>query len=398
MHTVTALSRTSLLRALVLVALWGGASAQSDPPAGPWKEHKTPEGWVVVRTTNYEVQSEVGEPRARRLADFLQGLRPHFEAFWPPRPRPTPLVVKVFSTRERRDAWLTARDLWVEDPPSGVPPSCAFHDPFCGDILAFDTGRLLGDPAGVTPVSLSSDRSNSLPHADLQRLYPQLEAVSAAYAPDLARDVAHEAWHQYLEAANFLRPPLPAWLDEGLADWLAASTPGGRPWPVRAPPPPGADPAIKPGALHEDRLRDVQRARRDDETLPLRDLLFRTTHLASAEPPGLLAEGWAVVHFLQSSSDASARRLILALLDSSRASEDGTVPAEEVLEGLDLKALDRAFSEWLAAQEPIDPLADLARDFGRQLAPADLIASPWVKECFTWQRRHTARPAPGDAR
>ncbi len=386
-----------MLLALVVCALEPVPRAQSEVPAGRWSERRPPPvGWVVVRTGSFEVQAEIGEPRARRLSDFLEALRPHFEALWPPRPRLERQVVKVFASRERRDAWLAARDLWVEEPPPGVAPSCAHFDPLTGDILAFDAGRLLEDAAGATSVGLSSDRSLTLAHADLQRMYPQLEAVTAAYTADLARDVAHEAWHQYLGASNFLRPPLPSWLDEGLADWLAASTPGGRPWAVRQAPPAGSAPPLQPGALHEDRLRQAQRAVRADETLPLSDLLIRTTHLASAEPPGLLAQGWSVVHFLQASTEPAWRRLVTSYLDSARASEDGDVAVEELVQGLDLKALDEAWSDWLAGQQPIDPLAGLAADFGRELAPDDLLASPWIKECYAWHRRH---PAPrGGAR
>jgi hypothetical protein len=398
MHTATRLSRTSLaLAALVAVSL-GFARAQSEPPPGLWRERQPLPGWVVVRTPSYEVQAEIGEPRAHRLADFLQGLRPHFEALWPARPRAERLVVKVFATRERRDAWLEARELWADEPPPGTPPSCAVHEPFSRDILAFDSGRLLDDTTGAPSVGLGSDRSISLPHAELQRLYPLLEAVTAAYTPDLARDVGHEAWHQYLDAATLSRPPLPAWLDEGLADWLAAATPGGRPWTLRDPSAAGANEPIRPGALHEDRLRDVLRARHDGQTLPLRDLLVRITRLASAEPPGLLAQGWSVVQFLQTSADPTNRRLILALVDGIRTSEDGASPAEDVLKGLDLRALDHAWGEWLASQQPIDPLADLARESGGKVSADDLLASPWIKECYAWHRRNPAKPARGGAR
>src|SRR5258705_2918543 len=96
MRSAAKLSRILLAAVLVASAI-GTARGQSAPPPGAWTEKDPPRGWVIVRTANFEVQAEIAEPRARRLAQFLQGLRSQFEALWPPGRKPVPQVVKVFA-------------------------------------------------------------------------------------------------------------------------------------------------------------------------------------------------------------------------------------------------------------------------------------------------------------
>ncbi len=387
------LSRSCALAALA-VALPGAAAAQSGPPAGAWRARDTPPGWSVARSPDYEVQSEVGQACAERLAAFLQALRPRMEALWPPRPRAEPLVVKVFATRSGRAAWLADRDLLLEPPAAGRPPTCALLEPLTRDVLAFDTGRLFDELSGPAPVAVNADRAVSLPRADLQRLYPLLEQVTAAYTPDLGRDVAHEAWHQYLAVSSLDRAELPAWLDEGLADWLAAATPGGAPWRLRAPPPApdgqsAADPApVVPGALHESRLRELLQAHADRLTLPAGALIVRQTTDADAEPASFLAQGWSLVHVLMTSPTPALRELLPSLLAVRRGDR-----ASDPLHDLDLRRLEADWSAWLKQQTAVDPLLDVAREFRRGLVPEDLQAADDVRASWAWHLRHPGRPA-----
>ena len=100
------------------------------------------------------------------------------------------------------------------------------------------------------------------------------------------------------------------------------------------------------------------------------------------------AEGWVLVHVLMSSPDAARRRVIPALLMAYRASEDGWVPMDAILIGLDTAALDADWRAWVADQHVDDPLAELARLFGQALRTTDLVAPDWIKECYSWERRH----------
>lgn len=392
------LSRT-WVRAALAAALAGVAAAQSTPPAGAWRSKDVPAGWSVARRPDYEVQSEVGAACAERLAGFLQALRPHLQALWPPRPRSEPLVVKVFASRAGRDTWLADRNLLPEPPPEGWPPSCALFEPFTREVLAFDTGRLFDELSGPDPVTVHADRAVALPRAELQQLYPLLERVTAAYTPDLGRDVAHAAWHQYLAVSSLGRAALPAWLDEGLADWLAAATPGGAPWALRAPPePPAPDagqsaappppPPVAPGALHESRLRELLQADADRLTLPPGALLVRETTDADAEPPSFMAQGWGLVHLLMGSPDPARRELVPGLLASRRGDR-----ADDPLADVDLRALEADWTAWLRAQRAVDPLEDVARDFRRKLKPEDLQAADDVRASWAWHLRHPARAA-----
>lgn len=385
MRSAADLSRILLAAALVASAL-GAARGQSAPPPGAWTEREPPRGWVIVRTADFEVQAEIAEPRARRLAQFLQGLRSEFEALWPPQGKLGRQVVKVFASEEGRAKWSTAHSFGLERRPLGSPPSAARLEPFTGDILAFDSGRLLDVASGVEPVRLESDQVIQMLHADAQQVYPLLDAAAADYAPDLGRDCAREAFRQYHLAASPERT-VPFWLEEGVGNWLAAATNGGKPWNLRAP---DTSEIRRPeiGPVNLSRLLEVRRALVESQVLPAGDLLARTTKDRETEPPGLLAEGWALVHVLMSSSDASRRRIVPALLASYRASEDGWVPMDAILTGLDTAALDRDWRAWVADQHVDDPLAELAKLFGHGLRTTDLVAPDWIKACYSWERRH----------
>lgn len=387
----------------LLATLAAGAAAQSEVPAGSWLHKPAPAGWAVARGKAYEVQSEVGAARAERLLELLEGLRPHFEGLWPARPRREPLVVKVFASRAAREAWMAARALLPEHaPPPGAAEPCALLEPFTREVLACETGRFLDEIGAPDPVRLTDDALLTLPRAESQEMLPLLEQVTAAWTRDLARDVLRAAWFQHLAAASLGRASLPAWLDEGLADWLAAATPGGAPWrsrrtagddPPPDPAPPGAaapdpasgqpDTALRPGALHEDRLRDLLRADAERLLLAPSDLLARHNADRQAEAPSHLVQGWGLVHFLMTSPDESRRALLPTLLAVQR---DGL--HADPLQGLDLRRLDADWRTWLRAQRAVDPLAELARRFRRSLKPRDLVAPQAVREAFAFHLAH----------
>jgi hypothetical protein len=390
MRIAADLSRILLSAALVACAL-GTARGQSAPAPGAWTERDPPRGWVIVRTADFEVQAEIAEPRARRLAQFLQGLRSEFEALWPPSGKTGRQVVKVFASEEGRAKWSSAHSFGLERRPLGSPPSCARLEPFTGDILAFDSGRLLDVVTGVQPVRLESDQVIKMLHADAQQVYPLLDAAAADFAPDLARDCAREAFRQYHLATSPERS-VPFWLEESVGNWLGAATNGGKPWNLREPDTTEIR-KPQPGPVNLSRLMEVRRALAESQVLPAGDLLARATKDRETEPPGLLAQGWALVHVLMSSSDPARRRIIPALLSSYRASDDGWVPMDAILTGLDTAALDRDWRTWVADQPVDDPLQELARLFGYGLRTTDLVAPDWIKECYSWQRRHV-QPAP----
>lgn len=401
-------SLSSIWRSGALLAtLAAGLAAQSEVPAGSWLHKAPPAGWAVARGKSWEVQSEVGAARAERLLALLEGLRPQLEALWPARPRREPLVVKVFASRAGREAWMSARALLPEHaPPPGAAEPCALLEPFTREVLAFETGRFLGEIGAPDPVRLTDDALLTLPRAESQEMLPLLEQVTAAWTRDLARDVLRAAWFQHLAAASLGRASLPAWLDEGLADWLAASTPGGAAWPARpaaggtpAPDPaPGIgtaaapageqpDTALRPGALNEDRLRDLLRADAERLLLAPSDLLVRRNTDRQAEAPGHLLQGWGLVHFLMTSPDESRRALLPTLLAVQR---DGL--QSDPLQGLDLRRLDADWRTWLRAQRATDPLAELARRFRRSLKPQDLVAPQAVREAFAFHLAHPQAP------
>jgi hypothetical protein len=388
MHSAVDLSRMCLVAALAVAA----ARAQSAPSAGEWTERNPPRGWAIVRTADFEVQAEIGETRAQRLAQFLQALRPQFEVLWPPDRRPKRQVIKLFASEASRAKWLKDHSLTLEARAPGTPPSAARLEPFTGDVMAFDTGRLLDVADGVEPVRLGSDRVIAMLHADAQQVYPLLTGAAAVYAPDVARDIAREAFRQYHLDTSPERT-VPFWLEDAVGNWLAAATPGGDPWNLLEP---STDDSrkLQPGPVNHTRLLDARRAVADTQVIPAGDLLRRTAMDRETEPPGLLAQGWALVHLLMTSPDDARQHVIPALLAAYRSSAEPAVAVEARLADLDVAAFDAEWRAWLASQPVEDPLAELAARFGKVLRPTDLVAPDWIRSSYSWHRRHVPAPEP----
>ena len=389
MHSVGKLSRMLVVAALAATV----ARTQSAPSPGEWTEKDPPRGWVIVRTASFEVQAEISEPRTQRLAQFLQALRPQFEALWPQELRKGRQVVKVFVSEERRSRYLLDHALGLERRPPGTPPSCARYETFTGDIMAFDSGRLLDVATSVEPVRLESDQIIKTLHADAQQMYPLLDAAAVIYAPDVARDVAREAFRQYHLATSPERS-LPLWLEEGVGDWLAAANPGGKPWDLRTA---DSEDSRRPetGPVNEARLLLARRALVESTVLPAGDVLARSAKERETEPPAILAEGWALVHLLMSSVQPEKKRIVPDLLAAYRASADATTAVDAVLAGVNLGAIDDEWKAFVGSQRPDDPLAELARLYGKGLRANDLVAPDWVRDSYSWHRRHVpAEEAP----
>ena len=47
---------------------------------GEWNPRKAPEGWTVVESRHYQVQSQVGDSKAQRLAEHLEGMLPLYRS------------------------------------------------------------------------------------------------------------------------------------------------------------------------------------------------------------------------------------------------------------------------------------------------------------------------------
>jgi len=377
------MSASALCVLLIAAVLAPGAHAGDDDDvrAGEWGKRKVPAGWVVVDTPHYQVQSQVGKDKAKLLGDHLEGMRLLYRELVKSRSKMPTFVVKVFESREQFLGYRS--DDLIDDALS------AWYDPVYKELVTFDTGVMLGKREIPTGISVDPDRLHKLAHADLQRIYKLLDDATVAYTDDTAHVLSHEAWHQYFHAYTVSWVPMPTWLDEGVAEYFYMAT---------APEGNGRR-SYKAGALNQARLRDVLRAYEDRRTKRLALLMQYEQTDYYREAAVLYAQGWSLVHFLMTHRSAKYRAVIPNLIRDFKDSKNFHESTAKAFDDFDLDELDREWLGWLLSQVPEDPLKDLAREYGRQIKPAELrTGDESVREMYEWHLRNPNAPTRVPAR
>jgi hypothetical protein len=347
------------------------------PRPGRWSRRQVPDGWTLQGTRHYQVQSQIGVEAAEGLGRHLEDMLVLYERFLPGARNLDGFVVKLFETREAMLAYgvRTAQGPTVQ----------AWYDAEARELVTYDTGVILGRRDSGTAIDLVSDRVLTMPHADLQRVLTLLDEATVAYTPDTAGLLSHEGWHQYFHAYTVSWVDMPGWLDEGLGDYFASARRVG-------------EGSYRLGELNQARLRDLHRAIEDGRTVHFESLLrfSQAQYYVNAEV--YYAQGWSMVHFLMQHPDIDRRRLIPKLIVDFKDSKNFRESTDRVFEGLDMDQLHLEWLQWVMSQEPDDPLRELAREFGEQLQPADLLTDDDWRDVYAWHVRNPNAPTRGTSR
>jgi hypothetical protein len=345
-------------------------------PRGTWNASKVPDGWAVETTRHYQVQCQSGPDMAAALGRHMEDMLTLYREFLPGTRLPDGFVVKVFKDREALGGYCKAH---------GIDSSGAFYDREAREMLAWNTGIVLGRRQIPTGVHLDPDRSITLPHAEMQRVLHLLDAATSAYTPDTGGLLAHEGWHQYFHDWMVSWVPTPAWLEEGIGDWFAtaARDESGR---------------YVVGRVHDGRLRDLHRALEEGETAHVESLMRLTTTEYYARDQVYYAQGWSLVQFLMQHRDKAWREVIPKLLKEFRDTKNFPGATRTALEGLDLDRMHEEWLDWALDQKPFDPLRDLAREFGGKIEASQLVADDELRRIYAWHLRHPDAPSRAKSR
>jgi hypothetical protein len=335
-------------------------------PRGRWSGAKLPDGWVLEQTAHYQVQCQIGKEAAGELGRHMEDMLGLYREFLPGTRLPDGFAVKVFKDLPALRAYGKAH---------GIDATGAYYDREAGELLVWNTGIVLGRRQIPTGILLDPDRALTLPHADMQRVLYLLDAASAAYRPDTAGLLAHEGWHQYFHDWLVSWVPTPAWLEEGIGDWFATAT---------------RDAAghYRLGRIHDGRLRDLHRALEEGTTVHTESLLRLTVSEYYARDQVYYAQGWSLVQFLMQHRDPAWRSVVPRLLKDFRDSKNFPGSTRTVLEGIDMDRLHAEWLDWVLDNRPVDPLRDLAREYGDRISPDQLIADDELRRMYDWHLKH----------
>src|SRR6266481_4560697 len=256
--------QTALTRASTAIANWRGKLAATNLargllalcmllPCGGAAGSDRPDTWIQVRSPHFVVASDVGEKRARRIAQQFEQLRRVFHSSFPSfRADPgQPILIVAVKDEEAMKEWLP--QYWEEK------------------------GHL--HPSGL--YAGQEDKHFVLLRMDSTEENPY-----------------HTICHEYAHALLYLNfRSLPLWLNEGLSEFFGNCTIG--------------DKEVRVGEADRDHLRRLK----ESKLLPVEELLRidkSSAYYNEKERASLFyAEAWAFVHYLMVDPLARKEQLLL---------------------------------------------------------------------------------------
>jgi len=147
------------------------------------------------------------------------------------------------------------------------------------------------------------------------------------------------------------------------------------------------------GAINQPRLRDALRAFEDGRLKRFGLMLKYEQTERFPEASVFYAQGWAMVHFLMTHKSPSMRAVIPRLIRDFKDSKNFRKSTDKVFRDFDIEELEREWLGWLLTQTPVDPLKDLAREFGKQIKVEDLVTGKDViRKVYLWHLHNPDAP------
>jgi hypothetical protein len=324
------LSILTLLAALLPAQREGGPIRP-----GPWQTAaKIPPGWVVHNSKNYQVQSEAGPEKAKRLALHMEAMNTIYRNLFPPgKSGAKQQTIKIFKDRNGYLGY-------------GAPQgSAAYYASGDREMVCYDTGRWSDAPVEESPTTGAETAAD--------RLARRMRHLQQSDMMDTLGCAAHEGWHQYFHWYVGSMVSLPSWINEGMGDYFyAAAGPKNGTNSGKGKAPAKKD-AVTLGHLNDARLDVVIAAHRQDRLEPLPKFLTMEQSEYYANPSICYAEGWALCQFLLHEAGKKYEKVIPTYLKIVRDDTNADTATKKAFKGIDLEAMDVEFKAWIATL--VDP-------------------------------------------
>ena len=330
----------TLLRAatLAIAVLCAGplAGQRKGLKNGLWQKRHCPPGWLLHHSKNYQIQSQVGKDKAKRLAEHMEAmLKIYKKLFRPGKPSSKRYAVKLF--KDRRGFIAYGR----------IPGAAAYYSPTAKEMVLYDTGKW-SDEREAPTTGINEDGGLDY------------EALKKKMNMDILGVASHEGWHQYFHWYVTSWVYLPSWVNEGMGDYFYTVTPKkvkGR--------------KIKPqlGVLNEVRLPTIQAAVRAKRHVPVKKLLQYTKRDYYSNPGICYAEGWALCHFLLHSPKKEYNQIVPRFIRRFKDRGNWQRNTELVFKKIDLDQLEKDFTTWVLAQKYKSPVQEALERIRSQRRP-----------------------------
>ncbi len=314
--------RILLLATATALACFGpDLEAQRRRPFKPgrWdtKKHYA-KGFVVHNTRHYQIQSQAGMEKAKRLGKHMETMfKVYYKCFNPKKPFTKRQAIKLLKNRAQFLRY------------GASPGAGAYYSPMEHEMVCYDTGRWMDD----------QDADEWFSNEDEEDLMEPgfFRKMRAKYQMDILGAAAHEGWHQYFHWMVVSPTPLPSWLNEGMGDYFYSARPKivmGRRMPADL------------GRMNHMRLLMVKLAIHGQKHVPIPALLKYTKQQYYSNGSICYAEGWALCQFLMHHENKKYKAIIPRYVFLIKNGRPKAVH-KRVFRGIDLDKLNKEWMEWV---------------------------------------------------
>ena len=322
---------SGFLFACALAAPLLAQAANQGIKSGPWSARHAPAGWVIHETDHYQVQSQAGLDKAKRLGAHMEAMLSVYRQLFPTDRSLKQFAIKLFKDKTEFIAY------------GGKPGAGAYYSATAREMVCYDSGKWMDEPAKAAETAPSAaDKPPS-----------RLERMTALYGLDILGAAAHEGWHQYFHRYITSWVEIPSWINEGMGDYFYCAVPkeaASR-----------KEPAAELGLLNPMRLPIVRAAVKSEQHVPIADLLGYSQQQYYAKASLCYAEGWALCQFLLHSDNPRYRAVIPTFVRLVKNDTNMKKVTERAFAGLDLDELEADWKVWvLEAKLPFERKASEA--------------------------------------
>jgi len=326
--------------AFAVALLAAPAEAQRVKP-GKWRVNDEPEGWILAKSANYQIQSQVPRERALAVAAHLEAMMMEYRRrFKSKKPLPE-FTLKIFKNAEEYHKY-------------GAPPgSLAYYTDQADELVCFDTGTLDGrekppDPAEGKDLK---DRLKALgiPEEELSNV-DLLVALKRLSTMPLLGVLSHEGWHQYFHFWIVSMVDFPSWLDEGMGDYFSTAVVS------------KDAKTVKCGEIAPIRFAMIHAAIRQGKHVPIADLIrFRQSDYY--KNPGLCyAEGWSLVYFCYHSGNPRYKEIPDRIIEVFKDKHKMDLATDIAFKGIDLAKFEEDWKAFFLGLDFKETMIGIARE------------------------------------
>lgn len=319
-------------RCLAVIAILAAATATAQQlKPGPWIKTQVPDGWLLHETTHYQIQSQCGLEKAKRLANHMEAMNKVYRAMFKcDREGAKPQPIKLFKDHEGFHQYGQMG--------GGV---AAYYSQTDREMVCYDTGKWSDE---VEAVATDSDKEGDDPEAAYEKLMKKLDRDLEM---DLLGVAAHEGWHQYFHWYVGSWVELPSWINEGMGDYFYTAVPkkvSGRKVPAEL------------GRIFFGRMAILKWAVRENKAganhmVPLQKLLHYSQRDYYSNPSVCYAEGWGICQFMLHSGNPKYAKVVPNFIRLVKDDTNMKVVSEKAFKDIDIEQLDREFVDWVKKQE-----------------------------------------------